>query len=126
MFSQSRAEARPEEIPGLNLVKPWVGTAITFKAIANDSGIAFFSKETQHKSVKVAGLSYEDDYKGNAVAIIFGEGRADIRYHREFKPGRLKDMLSKLVSDPQLTALIRSYRWYCIPAFGAGPEIISF
>ena len=38
----------------------------------------FFPGATEHRTVKAAGLSYEDDYKGNAMAAIISGGRIEI------------------------------------------------
>lgn len=76
-----------------------------FKAILNDSGAAFFSGKTEHRTVKVAGLSYEDDYKGNAMAAVITDGRIEIRNHAGFSPGRVGAIVRELLAQPQLQGL---------------------
>ena len=39
----------------------------SLKFLLNDSAIAFFPASQQHRDVKLEGLSYEDDYRGNAL-----------------------------------------------------------
>jgi len=34
----------------------------------NEESAAFFPVSQQHRDVKICGLSYEDDYRGNAFA----------------------------------------------------------
>jgi len=59
------------------------------KLLLNESGIAFFDAKQQHSAVKLEGLSYEDDYKGNALAGTFQPGRVDIRFHQDFSDERV-------------------------------------
>jgi len=75
------------------------------KAIFNDAGVAFFSGKTQHNSVKIDGLSYEDDYKGNALAAIITDGRIEIRNHRDFSAGRVTMIIKSMLEDPELECL---------------------
>ena len=56
----------------------------TLKFILNDSGIYFFPATQQHRDTKSHGLSYEDDYRGNAVAGIVMPERVEIRFHKAF------------------------------------------
>lgn len=60
------------------------------KFLLNASGIAFFSVQQQHREMKFPGLSYEDDYRGNALAGTFQNGRADIRFHQAFTDEKVK------------------------------------
>ena len=76
-----------------------------FKAILNDSGAAFFPGKTEHRTVKVAGLSYEDDYKGNALAAVITDGRVEIRNHRDFSAERVKIIVIALLAHPELQCL---------------------
>lgn len=76
-----------------------------FKAVLNGSGVAFFPGKSEHRTVKIAGLSYEDDYKGNALAAIITNGRIEIRYHRDFSIGRVTTIMQALLEHPDLTCL---------------------
>ncbi len=79
--------------------------APTGKFILNDSAIVFFSTSQQHNSVKQHGLSYEDDYRGNALAGIFTGNRIEIRFHRDFTDERVRSIWSQVCADPELTFL---------------------
>src|SRR5687768_2428691 len=57
----------------------------TLKFILNDSGIYFFPATQQHRDTKSHGLSYEDDYRGNAVAGIVMPERVEISFTRPFQ-----------------------------------------
>jgi len=63
---------------GLDVLKEQCGS---LKFILNDSAIAFFSSTQQHRDFKLEGLSYEDDYRGNALAGIVSPPRVEIRFH---------------------------------------------
>lgn len=72
------------------------------KFILNDSGIAFFSAAVQHREMKTAGLSYEDDYRGNAVAGIVTPERVEIRFHRAFSDERIRHLWSRMLAVPEI------------------------
>jgi hypothetical protein len=83
---------------GVELLKEKRGT---LKFILNDSGIVFFSPAQQHRDVKVEGLSYEDDYRGNALAGIVTAGRVEIRFHKAFPDERVKTIWSRVLALPE-------------------------
>jgi hypothetical protein len=76
-----------------------------FKAVVNDSSAAFFSGKTEHRTVKMSGLSYEDNYEGNALAAIITEGRIEIRNHAAFSPARVGMIVGELLKCPELHCL---------------------
>ncbi len=59
------------------------------KLLANERAACIFPCTTEHRDVKVAGLSYEDDYQGNALAAILKPGRIEFRFHAEFSDARV-------------------------------------
>ena len=75
------------------------------KAILNEHGIAFFSRKTEHRTVKFDGMSYEDDYKGDALAAIITDGRIEIRNHRDYSGGRVGTIVSSLRERPELECI---------------------
>ena len=83
----------------------------TCKLLLNNTAVAFFLPQSQHNSIKVAGLSYEDDYKGNALAGICSERRIELRYHKEFSDVHVQQILTALLKDiPQLRNYSVSYQ----------------
>jgi len=62
------------------------------KAILNEMGIVIFAASIQHSTVKVPGISYADDYHGNALAVIFDAKKFEIRWHRDFSKERVKQL----------------------------------
>ncbi len=80
-------------------------TGYFFKAIANDHAVAFFSGSIQHRDMKVGGLSYEDGYKGNALACIIKPGTIEIRYHSDFTDSEVVRIFTKILYIPKLDKL---------------------
>ena len=75
------------------------------KFILNESAIIFFSTAEQHNSVKLHGLSYEDDYRGNALAGTFSRERIDIRFHCDFSDERVRTLWSRVGAERELALL---------------------
>jgi len=77
----------------------------SIKFIMNDEAIAFFPISQQHRDVKLGGLSYEDDYRGNAVAGLIVGGKAEIRFHKAFSDAKVRDLWQELRSLPACASL---------------------
>ena len=77
----------------------------TGKFILNELAILFFSTAHQHNSVKAQGLSYEDDYRGNALAGTVANGRIEIRFHRDFSEAHLRTIWSRAWAQSELAFL---------------------
>lgn len=80
-----------------------------FKAVMNDAGVVFFPGSAQHNTVKVAGLSYEDNYKGNALAVVITARRIEIRRHEGFSTARVAQIVRRLLSQPG-TEILQDFR----------------
>ena len=70
----------------------------SLKFILNDSGILFFPATQQHRDVKMPGLSYEDDYRGKAVAGLVASERVEIRFHSAFSDERMRSLWSRVLT----------------------------
>lgn len=75
------------------------------KLVVNDHGAIFFPVNQQHRDQKLEGVSYEDDYAGNALAAMLSPGRIEIRYHRDFSDDRVARVMQKLLDHPELADL---------------------
>lgn len=75
------------------------------KMVFNEHGAIFFSTSCQHRDEKAPGISYEDDYKGNALAAMLAPGRIDVRFHAGFSDRRVRELLTALVHEPALQFL---------------------
>ena len=71
------------------------------KFIANEDAVLFFPDNQQHRSAKSDGLSYEDDYKGNAVAGIISREQVEIRFHAAFSDNRILNFWTLLLVTAQ-------------------------
>ena len=67
------------------------------KFVLNESGIMFFPTAQQHRDVKTTGLSYEDDYRGNAVAGLVTPDHVEIRFHNAFSDERIASLWPKVL-----------------------------
>ncbi len=76
-----------------------------FKFIFNDSAIIFFPAAQQHNSMKAHGLSYDDDYRGNALAGILGAERIEVRFHQDFSDERVRVIWTQVCESGELSFL---------------------
>jgi hypothetical protein len=72
------------------------------KFLLNDSAIVFFPASQQHRDMKLEGLSYEDDYRGNALAGLITPERVEIRFHKAFSDEHVRSIWSRVLSIPEV------------------------
>ncbi len=84
---------------GSELLKTRAGSV---KFILNDAGIIFFPATQQHRDIKGDGLSYEDDYRGNAVAGLVLQDRVEIRFHTAFSDERIRTIWARILTIPEI------------------------
>lgn len=87
------------------------GSLSSAKFVINESAASFFDASQQHKDQKPLGLSYADDYKGNALAGTVGGRRMDIRFHEKFSDERVRNIICSLLSDSRL-AFMKEWQVY--------------
>ena len=75
------------------------------KMVFNDNGAIFLPTSSQHRDHKAPGISYEDDYAGNALAAMLYPGRVEVRYHRDYPDEHVARILGNLVSEPRLSGM---------------------
>ena len=75
---------------------------VTVKFILNDDAITFFPVSQQHRDLKVQGLSYEDDYRGKALAGLITPTKVEIRFHRVFSDERVQRIWSRVLTIPKV------------------------
>jgi hypothetical protein len=75
------------------------------KVVFNENGAVFFPISQQHRDTKVEGVSYEDDYKGNALAGIISNGKIEIRYHSAFSSERVAALAHSLFLETEVEFL---------------------
>lgn len=54
------------------------------KLVFNDRGFIAFPTRIQHDTMKAEGISYEDNYAGNAMAAMLKPGMIAVRFRRGF------------------------------------------
>jgi hypothetical protein len=74
----------------------------SLKFILNESGILFFPATQQHRDTKTDTLSYEDDYRGNAVAGVVTGERVEIRFHSAYSDERIRSLWSRVKAIPEV------------------------
>lgn len=78
---------------------------VTVKFLLGEGVIVFFPVTQQHREIKSHGLSYEDDYRGNAVAGLVTSSGAEIRFHRDYSDDRIRALWTKLRALPEFADL---------------------
>ena len=76
----------------------------SLKFLLNDTGILFFPASQQHRDIKTETLSYEDDYRGNAVAGLITDVRVEIRFHNTFSDERIRILWSRVLAIPEIAS----------------------
>lgn len=74
----------------------------TAKLVFNDKGAIFFPASTQHRDMKGPSVSYEDNYKGNALAAMISPGRIEVRFHQSFPDARVAEIIRDLLAQTGL------------------------
>ncbi len=88
---------------GLESIAQEVATEGYFvKCIVNSSGAIFFPGTVQHRDVKRESVSYEDDYRGNALAATITPGKIDIRFHQNYPDDTVRSIFEELLGLPNL------------------------
>ena|ERR1051326_979393 len=77
-------------------------TGFSAEMVVNENGALFFAANLQHREQKAAGISYEDDYAGNALAAMLAPGQIEIRFHRAFSDQRVAQIIENLLAAPEL------------------------
>lgn len=72
------------------------------KCIVNSTAAIFFPGTIQHRDVKQEGVSYEDDYRGNALAATITPGTIDVRFHERFSDDAVRAIFRSLLVLPDL------------------------
>ena len=84
------------------------GQVFSLKMVFNARGAIFLPVKEQHRHHKVEGISYEDDYKGDAMAAMLAPGSIEIRYHQKFRDADVARIMRALLSRPELASIATS------------------
>lgn len=75
------------------------------KLVFNDRGFIAFPTPTQHNTMKANGISYEDNYRGNAMAAVLKPDAIEVRYHRDFGDRDVATIIATLFECTALSAM---------------------
>lgn len=81
------------------------GRVYDAKMVFNDRGAIVFSAKRQHREMKAEGMSYEDDYQGNALAAMIRRDAIEIRFHRAYDDRSVIRIVAALLATPELACL---------------------
>ena len=73
------------------------------KMVFNDNGAIFFRVNLQNCYQIAEGISYEENYKGNALAAMLAPGEVEIRYHQQFSDNHVASIVASLMEQPRLS-----------------------
>ena len=91
------------KISGIDSIKPYTDLPGYFvKCLLTDFAAVLFPGSLQHRDVKRDGVSYEDDYRGNALAATITPGRIDIRFHKDYADDRVRRICHELLQSPEM------------------------
>jgi hypothetical protein len=85
------------------------GNAFDGKMVINERGAVFGPVSTQHRDLTAEGVSYADNYKGNAVAAMLAPGKIEVRFHKAFTDEDVARLIRALSAEPNL-GFIREWR----------------
>lgn len=78
---------------------------LSLKMVFNTNGAIIFSTTRQHRDMKAENISYEDDYKGNALAAMLSPGLIEIRFHKSYSDADVARLVSTLIARPELALM---------------------
>ena len=85
------------------------GERVSVKMVFNARGAILFPASEQHRDQKANGVSYEDDYAGNALAATLTNQQIEVRYHRDFSDAQVRTIIDALNELPEMH-FIREWR----------------
>ena len=75
------------------------------KMVFNERGAIVFPTTRQHREMKAEGISYEDNYAGNALAAMLRRDAIEIRFHRGFDDASVARIIAVLLAAPAFSCL---------------------
>lgn len=77
------------KISGLDSLEMHGQSNFEKKVVVNERAALIFPCSFEHRDMKVDGLSYEDDYNGNALAAMLRPNQIEFRFHLSFSNSRV-------------------------------------
>lgn len=80
------------------------------KLVFNECGVIVLPGDRQHREFKAEGISYEDNYAGNALAAMIRRDAVEIRFHGSFSDRDVTRIVTSVLAfvdfEPWRTAKI--------------------
>ncbi|MFT3684592.1 MAG: hypothetical protein QM783_06615 [Phycisphaerales bacterium] len=93
-------------ITGTEHLEPLIaGRVADAKMVFNERGAVIFPATRQHRDAKAEGISYEDNYAGNALAAMLRRDAIEIRFHRAFNDAAVTRIVAALLTQPELSCV---------------------
>ena len=105
-----------------HLAELFSGRVYDAKMVFNERGVIVFPATRQHREIKAEGISYEDNYAGNALAAMLRRDAIEIRFHRAFDDKAVGRVLIALLAEPALACFATAqitYQGRAIDSSGA-------
>ena len=83
----------------------FAGEVNDLKMVFNATGAIIFPSTQQHRDAKVQGISYEDNYAGNALAAMLRRDAIEIRFHARYDDASVARIVAELLQQPALSRL---------------------
>ncbi|MBL4697315.1 MAG: hypothetical protein JKX70_00630 [Phycisphaerales bacterium] len=91
-------------IIGTDFIKPLLDQQyFSAKMVFNAHGVIIFSVHQEHRNQTAENISYEDNYKGNALAAMLAPGKLEIRYHKAFADKQVAVIIAQFKQHPDLS-----------------------
>lgn len=91
-----------------SLTELFAGRVPDVKMVFNQHGAILFPSGRQHRDMKLEGISYEDNYAGNALAAMVRKDAIEIRYHKGFDDAVVARIVRDALAQPALRSLARA------------------
>lgn len=83
------------------------GGGFSAKMVFNERGAIVFPAQRQHRDMKAEGISYEDQYRGNALAAMLTPGRIEVRFHEAYSDADVSRMIRAIVGTPEFATMAK-------------------
>ncbi len=93
------------------------------KMVFSERGAIVFPVSRQHREMKAAGISYEDDYKGNALAAMLRRDAIEIRFHQGFRDADVARIVESLLALPEFAPMRAAHVTYQGRAIRVDPKL---
>ena len=99
-------------VVGIEFVEQLVaGDVGEAKMVFNATGVVFGPVGEQHRDLRVEGIAYADEYRGNAIAAKLRHGTIEARFHRAFTDDDVAALLGAVVvAVPALRGWTATYQ----------------